>query len=100
MMAHVITEEEARRHPQRNRITRAIGTDDMVVVDIFKKEIKKSDIILLATDGLTGFIDDEDIRDLILDYEYERTSNISEELISMANDVSGKDNVSVIVIKV
>ena len=64
MMAHVITEEEARRHPQRNRITRAIGTDDMVVVDIF------------------------------------RTSNISEELISMANDVSGKDNVSVIVIKV
>lgn len=55
----------------------------MVVVDIFKKEIKKSDIILLATDGLTGFIDDEDIRDLILDYEYERTSNISEELISM-----------------
>ena len=96
MMAHVITEEEARRHPQRNRITRAIGTDDMVVVDIFKKEIKKSDIILLATDGLTGFIDDEDIRD----YEYERTSNISEELISMANDVSGKDNVSVIVIKV
>ncbi len=41
MMAHVITEEEARRHPQRNRITRAIGTDDMVVVDIFKKEIKK-----------------------------------------------------------
>ncbi|HBF7434369.1 TPA: Stp1/IreP family PP2C-type Ser/Thr phosphatase [Clostridioides difficile] len=100
MMAHVITEEEARRHPQRNRITRAIGTDDMVVVDIFKKEIKKSDIILLATDGLTWFIDDEDIRDLILDYEYERTSNISEELISMANDVSGKDNVSVIVIKV
>lgn len=72
----------------------------MVVVDIFKKEIKKSDIIFFVIDGLIGFIDDEDIRDLILDYEYERISNISEELISMVNDVFGKDNVLVIVIKV
>lgn len=97
LRANVITEEEAKNHPRRNHITRAMGTDDMVLVDIFKTKLNKEDRVLLATDGLTGCVDDEDIKNII-----EKDNNVevlSEELINMANDASGKDNVSVILIK-
>lgn len=97
LRANIITEAEAKNHPRRNHITRAMGTDDMVLVDIFKLKLKKDDKILLATDGLTGCIDDDDIKNII-----EKDNNIevlSDELINMANEASGKDNVSVILIK-
>lgn len=100
IMANVITEEEAKVHPQRNQITRAVGTDDMVVVDIFKKKFKENDFILMATDGLTGFVSDDDIRKAIIEYKDENIDFISGKLIDMANDVSGKDNISVILIRV
>lgn len=95
--ANVITEEEARIHPRRNHITRAMGTEEMVLVDIFKCKLKKEDTILLATDGLTGFVEDKQIKDIILNGE--DIDTISKNLINIANDISGKDNVSVILIK-
>lgn len=95
--ANIITESEARVHPRRNHITRAMGTDEMVIVDIFKYNLEKEDIILLATDGLTGFVDDEKIRAII--GKDENIETLSDELINIANDISGKDNVSVILIK-
>lgn len=95
--ANVITEEEARIHPRRNHITRAVGTEEMVLVDIFKCKLKKEDTILLATDGLTGFVEDKQIKDIILNGE--DIDTISKNLINIANDISGKDNVSVILIK-
>lgn len=97
LRANIITESEAKNHPRRNHITRAMGTDAMVLVDIFKSKLKKDDRILLATDGLTGCVDDCDIKEII-----EKDNNLdvlSEELINMANEASGKDNVSVILIK-
>lgn len=95
--ANVITEEEARIHPRRNHITRAMGTEEMVLVDIFKCKLKKEDTILLATDGLTGFVEDKQIKDIILNGE--DIDTISKNLINIANDISGKDNVSVVLIK-
>ncbi len=95
--ANVITEEEARNHPRRNHITRAMGTDEMVIVDIFKSKLKENDLILLASDGLTGCVDKEDIKNMLLINE--EISEINKKLIDMANDVSGKDNVSVVLIK-
>lgn len=100
IMANVITEEEAKTHPQRNRITRAVGTDDMVVVDIFKKKLREGDFILMATDGLTGFVSDNKIRCTIIENKDEEIDELSARLINMANDVSGKDNISVILIRV
>lgn len=97
LRANIITEEEAKNHPRRNHITRAIGTDDMVIVDIFKIDLKKDDRILLATDGLTGCVEDIDIKKVIKKDNH--LDVLSEELINMANDASGKDNVSVILIK-
>ena len=59
-----LTEEEAKTHPRRNHITRAIGTDEMVVVDIFNKKISENDVVLLASDGLTGCVYEEDIKNI------------------------------------
>lgn len=97
LRANIITEAEAKNHPRRNHITRAMGTDDMVLVDIFKLKLKKDDKILLATDGLTGCIEDDDIKNII--EKDNSTEVLSDELIDMANEASGKDNVSVILIK-
>ena len=63
--ANLITEEEARVHPRRNQITRAMGAEEIIIVDIFREKIEKGDMILLATDGLTGCVGDEDIKNII-----------------------------------
>ena len=94
--ANIITEEEAKTHPRRNHITRAIGTDEMVIVDIFKLEINEGNKILLASDGLTGFVDNNIIENIIL--KDEDVKDLAQELINVANDISGKDNISVVLI--
>lgn len=94
--ANIITEEEAKKHPKRNLITRAMGTDHMVLVDIFKINLNKDDKILLATDGLTGCVEDRDIKKII--EKNDTLESLNKELIDMANELSGKDNVSVILI--
>lgn len=94
--ANIITEEEAKTHPRRNHITRAIGTDEMVIVDIFKLETNKDNKILLASDGLTGFVDDNIIENIIL--KDEDAKDLAQELINTANDISGRDNISVVLI--
>ena len=95
--ANVITESEAKTHPRRNHITRAMGTDEMVIVDIFKSSLDSDDVVLLSTDGLTGFVEDLQIESVVS--QNKNMDEISEELINMANDISGKDNVSVVLIK-
>lgn len=92
-----ITEEEAKNHPRRNVITRALGTERMIIVDIYKKELNKDSILLLATDGLTGYVDKEEINDIIS--KDNNIKDIATELIEIANNKSGKDNVSVVLIK-
>lgn len=95
--ANIITKQEAKTHPRRNHITRAMGTDQMVIVDIFKCSLGKNDKILLTSDGLTSFVDDEDIEAILL--KDEDIHRLSEELIYIANEKSGKDNISVIIIQ-
>lgn len=95
--AKVITEKEAKTHPRRNHITRAMGTDEMVIVDIFKHKLERGDRILLASDGLTGFVEDEQIK-LVIEKD-DSVDKLSEELINIANDISGRDNISVILIE-
>ena len=93
---HAITEEEAKTHPNRNIITRALGTEQIILVDIYKKDINKDDKVLLATDGLTGFVDKSEINEIIS--KDEEVEIIAENLINKANELSGKDNVSVILV--
>ena len=96
--ANLITEEEARVHPRRNQITRAMGAEEIIIVDIFREKVEKGDMILLATDGLTGCVEDDDIKNIIK--QDKDIKEICEDLINQANDNSGKDNISVILSKI
>ena len=67
-----ITEEQAKYHPQRNLITRAVGTERNVVADINSVNLKKNDIILICSDGLSSYVEDDKIKHIL-----EETDDIS-----------------------
>ena len=89
-----INEEEARHHPDKNIITRAIGVKEDVEVDFYEFSLKKGDIILMCSDGLSNMIEDEEIfaivkgaRDIV---------EAGQNLIDRANENGGNDNISVV----
>ena len=88
--------EEARTHPGRNIITRAVGVDDRVKVDYFTVQLKEGDLILMCTDGLTNMLEDVEIR-MILDGARDIVEK-AQELVEAANERGGRDNISVILI--
>ncbi len=88
---------EARSHPDKNIITRAIGAQKNVKADFFEVELAKDDYILMCTDGLTNMVRDEEILDIVRsDKEPEA---IAQKLVRMANDNGGRDNITVTIIK-
>lgn len=92
-----ITEEEALRHPKRNIITRAVGTNPEVMCDCVVEEMKYGDVVLLCTDGLTNMVMENDIKAVLED----KTNLVekTEKLVEMANNNGGIDNISLIIIK-
>lgn len=88
--------EEARNHPDKNIITRAVGAEDSVKVDFFAVQLKEEDMILMCTDGLTNMLEDEEIR-MILNGARDMVEK-AEALVQAANDRGGRDNISVILI--
>lgn len=89
--------ESARTHPQKNIITRAIGASEDIVPDFFTVKLKKNEMILMCSDGLTNMLEDEEI--LMLVRKERDLAGMSVKLIEAANDSGGLDNVSVILIK-
>ena len=92
-----IGREEARNHPDKNIITRAIGARDDVEVDFFNLELQTGDMVLLCSDGLTNMVDDETICRILKNGKSLRDR--VEELVRTANENGGRDNISVIVIE-
>ena len=92
-----ITKEEAKSHPQKNIITRAVGTDKTVESDVYEFKTKKGDVILLCSDGLVNMVEDETILSII------NTSKNLEEaannLVFNAETAGGTDNITVILIR-
>lgn len=89
-------ESEARKHPDKNIITRAIGAADSVTPDFFEVDLEPEDYILLCTDGLTNMITDEEIAGVVQgDGSLETKVNT---LINMANRNGGRDNITVVMI--
>lgn len=88
-----ITENEAFNHPRRNLITRAIGTEKHVVVDTLTLDYNKSDIILLCTDGLTTYVNNNELYEMLINFN----ENTIDELINLAKERGGRDNISVII---
>lgn len=92
-----IDRESARKHPDKNIITRAIGARDTVETDFFNLELKPGDQILLCSDGLTNMVEDEEIL-RILNGQGILKRRV-EELVRLANQNGGKDNISAIVVE-
>lgn len=91
-----LTEEELYNHPNKNIITRAVGTQSYVEVDTFQIELHQKDIVMMCSDGLSNMIKDNEILEIIIkssDIEDAATS-----LIERANLNGGLDNISVILI--
>ena len=91
-----ITEEAAKHHKYKSRITRAVGAESMVKVDFFDIPVDDIDRVLMCTDGLTNMVSDEEIsRVLSKDISPKQQAQT---LLTKALDAGGKDNVTIIVI--
>lgn len=91
-----ISEERIKTHPDRHKITRAIGAEDTVTPDYFELPLNPGDRILMCSDGLSSYGDDMDILDVCFDTEAE---NCCEALIRYALRRGGNDNISVALIE-
>lgn len=93
-----LTESEAKVHPQKNIITRALGTEEVVSADYFEVSVKKGDLILLCSDGLSNMLDDDDM-EYILKHS-DTLEQAGETLISQANQNGGEDNITAVLVKI
>ncbi len=89
-----IDENEAKHHPNKNIITRAVGTARGLKIDQFKLKIEKDDIYLLCTDGLTDYLSDEEILEQILSHDNHKET--LESLARIAKERGGKDNITLL----
>ena len=94
----IITPEEARVHPRRNIVTRALGIDRSVVVDVFSHLVRTGDRIVLCSDGLVDEVSDADIAVVL--GQHSDPQDTAEALVMVANTAGGRDNTTVIVIDV
>lgn len=86
--------EQARNHPDKNIITRAIGVRRNVMVDFFDLRLEKDDTILLCSDGLSNMIEDAEIEQIVK--KGRELSKTAMDLIAKANQNGGKDNIAVV----
>lgn len=91
--AGLITRQEARMHPRRNIITRALGTQGENEPDLLAADLRPGDRWLLCTDGLSGMVEDEAIERVLTSFGIEAAAD---RLIAMALDAGGSDNVTLI----
>ena len=92
-----IKPEEAKHHPDKNIITRAIGAKDSVEVDFYEHRLKKGDIILMCTDGLSNMVEDEELfhivqggRDIV---------ESAQSLVETAKENGGTDNIGIVLVE-
>ena len=92
-----LTEEEAETFEHNNIILQALGTADAVQVDLTYVDLRRGDTLLMCSDGLSGMIRAEELRDVLL--RFDDPLDACKELTDRANDAGGHDNITVLVIK-
>ncbi len=92
----IISEQEAERSPHKNVITRAVGSRDYVQVDTMVFNLEPGDRYLVCSDGLHGYLQDEELHA----YMSKRPEQAVDELIALANQRGGRDNITAIVVGV
>ena len=96
--AGLLTPEQARYHPYSNVITRCVGANESVDVDLYRGEVLPGDVFLVASDGLTGMVDDRRLQQILL--ARSSPGRIVDALIAEANGRGGLDNITAIVIQI
>ncbi|MCQ2449455.1 MAG: Stp1/IreP family PP2C-type Ser/Thr phosphatase [Clostridia bacterium] len=91
-----LTQEEARRHPRKNVITRALGITEDVYADCDVFDFDENDTILLCSDGLTNFVETEDLEQIV---RKTPTEQLADTLVARANYNGGGDNVTAVIVK-
>ena len=89
---------EARFHPKKNVITRAVGTNNRLELDFFEVTLQNQDIVLLCSDGLSNMVDDAELYRIVAEGKEDLTQTL-QELVKKANENGGKDNISAILVR-
>ena len=90
--------EQARKHPKKNIITRALGAEKTVDIDFFDLKLEPGDVILMCSDGLSNMVEDSQLRKIISD----TSTDLDEKgriLIREANRNGGKDNIAIVLVE-
>ena len=93
-----LTKNEAREHPQKNIITKALGAEVGIAPDFYRTELMEDDVILLCSDGLHGELSDNEMAQIISNEE--DMNDTCRSLVKAANENGGGDNITVICIKI
>jgi protein phosphatase len=93
-----LTPEEARVHPQRNILYRSIGTDPTVEVDTRSEQLEPGDVMVICSDGLVNHVSDAELMRVVLSQPDPDLA--CEQLVALANAGGGRDNISVVVVRV
>lgn len=92
-----LTSEEGRNHPDKNIITRAVGTNEDVKIDFFDVKLDTGDQILMCSDGLSNMVEDQRIFEILKGEDTE--ADKAQVLVDEANANGGRDNIAVIVVE-
>ena len=90
--------EQARKHPKKNIITRALGAEKKVDIDFFDLKLEPGDVVLMCSDGLSNMVEDSQLREIISD----TSTDLDEKgriLIREANRNGGKDNIAIVLVE-
>jgi len=99
VVAGYLSQEQARDHPLKNVVTRALGGESEVSVDVTEVELAAGDTLLLCSDGLTTMLDDGEIAKLLEAHARGALNGACEHLVSAANERGGHDNVTVVLLR-
>ncbi len=88
--------KKGRNHPEKNIITKAMGSRDEVVPDFFEIDMEPDDKYVLCSDGLSNMVEDDEIRDIVMDYH--DIKDAARALVDRANYYGGSDNISVVIV--
>ena len=89
-----ITKEEAQVHPQKNVITRALGTDIEIQADVYRYKISDGETIMICSDGLTNSLTEAEIKNIV--NRNDSLQKAADDLVQQANISGGRDNITVI----
>ena len=95
--AGLLTEDQARTHAQRNVITRSLGTQIEVDIDVFHEQLQEGDTLVLCSDGLSGLVSDEELQRIVNQFVPQESVY---HLVERANENGGPDNITAIVVSV